>query len=46
MCRRHGGTLMTKPKKRKKTGDEPYLVYDNDGFLTDIKTDEEGFELP
>ena len=36
---------MIKQKKRKKTGDEPYLVYD-DGFLTDMKTDEEGFELP
>jgi hypothetical protein len=35
-----------KPKKRKKTGGEPFLIYDEEGYLTDMKTDEEGFELP
>lgn len=35
-----------KPNKRKKTGGEPFLIYDEDNYLTDMKTDKEGFELP
>lgn len=36
----------SKRKHRKKTGGEPFLKYDKDMLLTDMKTDVEGFELP